>query len=284
MGHGHSHLSPQKALHWTTLVTALFCIVEFIAGWWANSLALMGDAVHYLTDLVAMGVAYFTLWLGRKPPSPRMTYGYQRAEVLGALASGLAMWLLCGILILEAVKRLIHPQEVEGPVVAWVALLALLSNAINLMILHRPKRGQIALKGVYLHVWSDLLTNGATLVAGIIIALTAWHAIDPLITLLIAGLILYGSWDIVKETLHILMEGVPKHMDVRAIYQSLSSLPSVEGVHHLHVWEVTQGRVACSVHVIAPEGVDVLEPASRLLKEKFGIVHATIQIERTPCT
>jgi cobalt-zinc-cadmium efflux system protein len=135
-----------------------------------------------------------------------------------------------------------------------------------------------------LHVWSDLLTNGATFVAGLIIVFTQWHAIDPLISLVIASLILYGSWDIVKETLHILMEGAPRGIDVRAIHQSLSELPGVEDVHHLHVWQVTLGRVACSVHIVVRGGTDLLEEARLLLEEKFGIGHATIQIERTSCT
>jgi cobalt-zinc-cadmium efflux system protein len=273
---------PRKALHWTGLISGAFCIFEFVAGWWANSLALMSDAAHNLTDLLWMALAYVMLWLGRRPPTGRLTYGFRRAEVLGALAGGLGLWLVCGMLIYSAIGRLRAPPEVMGPAVALVGALALIASLINLTIL-RGRGDSLVVKGVYLHIWADLLNNGGVLVAGLVLWLTGWRLIDPLISCGIVLLILYNSWDIVRETLNILMEGSPPGLDLAAVYRDLGGLTGVEQVHHLHVWTVAPGNIACSVHLVAPDRIGILEAARELLEKRYGIAHCTIQIEMSRC-
>lgn len=282
--HQHSHgwhfqgLS-QRALTGALVITLGFMVVELLVGWWANSLALMTDAAHMLTDAGALGLSLFALWMAKKPANYRMTFGYQRAEILGALANGLAIWFLAGIFIYEALMRFGSPPAVQGKWVFFTALLGLLVNILSMRFLHSAKEHSLNVKGAYLHVLSDLLGSIGAITAGGLIWLTGWNLADPLMSIIFALLVLYSSWHLVRDSLGVLMESVPKDVDAQAVEQALAQVPHVEEIHDLHIWMVASGQNALSVHLLSKYPRQALLDANQVLKDRFGIRHTTIQVE-----
>lgn len=260
-------------------VSTLFLIIEFIGGWIANSLALISDAAHNLTDIGAMLLSLFALWFARRPITSQMSFGYHRAEVLGALLSGLSIWAISGFLIYAAVLRLQSPPEVKGPIVFVIALFGLAANLLSMRMLHTAKEENITVRATYLHVLSDSFGNLGAIVAGAVLIFTDWRPIDPIVTLIFSVLMLASSWSLVKESIEILMESTPKHLNSQEILQSLQALPGVNEVHDLHIWAVSMGRLALSVHLISSKSEGLLNAANQLLQEKYNIRHTTIQIE-----
>lgn len=279
-GHAHSHGGAPKALFRALIVTVIFMLIEVIGGFWANSLALLSDAAHMLTDVGAILLSLFVIWMAKRPSTPTMSFGYHRAEILGALASGLTIWLLSGLLVYEAVVRMSNPPEVNGPVVLAVAAFGLGANLLSMWMLRSSKEGSINVRAAYLHMISDALGSVAAVVAGATLWLTGWRPIDPIITVIFAALMLVNSWSLVKESIGVLMESTPGHVDPAAIQKDLQDLPGVKEAHDLHVWSVSTGRLALSVHLISEDAGDrVLALAHGVLKERYGIVHTTIQVE-----
>ncbi len=281
-GHGHDHgpASP-RAIVKAIGITATFMIVEFVGGWWANSLALISDAAHMLTDVGALLLSLFAIWVSRRPVSSTMSFGWHRAEILGALASGLIIWALAGFIVYEAVQRLQNPPEVQGLTVLVIAAVGLAANLVSMRLLHSSKHENMNVRAAYLHMLADTLGSVGAVVAGGVLWLTGWRPIDPIITLLFAGLMLVSSWSLVKEALAVLMESTPSHLDPAKVHAELAGLTGVRECHDLHIWSVSSGRLALSVHLIT-EGKgsgDVLAAANSLLQEKYGIIHTTIQIE-----
>ncbi len=273
--HDHSHGSLKTAL----LITGAFLLIEFVGGWMANSLALLSDAGHMLTDLGGLLLALFASWMARRPANERLTFGYHRAEVLGALASGLSIWALAGILVFEAVGRFGEPAEVRGGLVIWVAAAGLLANLLSLRVLHRHSHDHLNVRGAYLHVLADTAGSVGALVSGALIAWKGWLWVDPAMTLVLAVLMLAGSWSLIREAGAVLMEGTPVGVDSEQVRAALASLPGVADVHDLHIWSVGSGRRALSVHLISAAGDGLLEQANALLEGTFSIGHTTIQIE-----
>lgn len=262
------------------VVTLAFMVLELAGGWFSNSLALISDGFHMLTDVGAMLLTLFVLWMARRPSTEKMTFGYHRAEILGALASGLAIWVISGFLIYEAVVRMQDPPEVKGPTVFIIAVIGLLANVVSMMMLHKAKHENMNVRAAYLHVLSDMLGSVGAIIAGGVLWATGWRPIDPIITILFAGLMLVNSWSLVKEAVQILMESTPSGLDPRRLKADLNGLEGVREVHDLHVWTVASGRHALSVHVIAVnETGDLLARVNGLLKERYGIIHTTVQIE-----
>jgi cobalt-zinc-cadmium efflux system protein len=261
------------------IITAIFMLVEIIGGWLANSLALISDAAHMLTDIGAMLLSLFALWVAKRPVTLKMSFGYHRAEILGALLSGLMIWLIAGALIYEAIIRLASPPEVQGPIVLVVSIIGLAANLFSMWILHSAQKGNLNVRAAYLHLLSDSLGSVGAIIAGVVLWFTDWRPIDPIMTLLFAVLMLVSSWNLIKEAIQVLMESTPEHLDPHQIQADLLTLPSVKEAHDLHIWSVSSGRLALSVHLVSETPERVLIAAHELLEARHGIVHTTIQIE-----
>ncbi len=276
-----THDRQSARLVWALLITAVFAALEAVAGWWSGSLALLSDAAHMVTDSAALGLAAFAALVARRPPSARHSYGLGRAEVLVALGNGLFMLLVVAGIGYVAVQRLSAPQPVMGGMVTLVAALGLIVNLIVARILMRGAR-TLNTRAALLHVMGDLLGSVAALAAGVVILLTGWMPIDPLLSLLICALILYSSFNLLREVLHVLMEGVPPGVDLPEVGKSLAAVPGVLSVHDLHIWTLSSGLVALSAHVRVRDLKDweqVLHELRALLHERYAIEHVTLQPE-----
>ena len=262
-------------------VTALFMVVELVAGWVSGALALVADAGHMLTDVGALGLSLFTAVLARRPADLRRTYGYLRWEILAALVNGATLFGLAAWIVVEAVGRINRPHPIETGLFVTVAALGLGVNGIGLWVLHRHRHGSLNLRGAYLHIVGDALASVGTLLAAIVVAVTGWTVADPLIAIVLALLILGGAWRLLRESTDILLEAVPGHIALDDVRRRMLGVAGVRDVHDLHVWTVTSGVVAMSVHAVVPE-LNSHPRALVGLREALaglGIGHATIQLE-----
>jgi len=281
-GHSHSHThfeQGSKTLKFAILLTVTFMAVEWVGGWFANSLALMTDAAHMLSDSAALVFSLLVLWVAKRPATLKSSYGYQRAEILGALLSGLVVWMIAGFLIFEAIQRVSEPQAVKGEVVSLIAVIGLIVNLVVAKLLYSSQKVSLNIKAAYLHVLGDLLGSVGALVSGIVIWFTGWTLIDPILTFFICSIVLYSSWSLIKEAVYVLMEFAPKEIDPNEVQVALEALPAVLEVHDLHIWMVSSKTVALSVHLVAKDHNSALSNAKELLKEQFKINHTTIQTE-----
>jgi cobalt-zinc-cadmium efflux system protein len=282
-GHGHatSATDPgaRRALTIALVLTAGFAIVEAIGGWFAGSLALLSDAGHMITDAAALGLAIFAASIARRPPSARASYGYGRAEVLAAFVNAIAMLAVTAGIAIEAVRRLLDPVPVAG---GWVVAIAVVGLAVNLVaawVLSRTSQS-FNTRGALLHVLGDLLGSLAAVVAGGVIVVTGWTPIDPILSLAVVLLILRSTWQLLRQSTGVLMEGVPEHLDYEAIGRSLAALPGVTDVHDLHIWHVSAEGVALSAHIVIARGEDwltTMAQAQGMLSNQYGIRHMTLQ-------
>lgn len=282
-GHDHHNQSPSggRVLAFALSLTLVFAVVEFVAGWWAGSLALMADAGHMLTDSTALGLAAVAAWIAARPANRRRTWGLGRAEILAALLNGSVMLVLVGLIAWQAVLRFQDPPEVKGLAVLGVAFIGLLINLAVFRILHGGSRS-LNVRGAMLHVLGDLLGSVAAIVSGGVIWLTGWTPIDPVLSLFICVLILMAAVRLLREALQVVMEGVPVGLDLEKVRTSLSGIEGVTGVHDLHIWQVSSERVALSAHVVVDEMAawpGILAEAHRRLVENYGIDHPTLQPE-----
>ncbi len=279
---GSHHHSTINTLLWALAITLGFAIVEAIGGWLANSLALMGDAGHMLTDASALGLAAFAAWLAKRPPSQRHSFGMARAEVLAALINGLLMLAIVATICYHAIERISNPGDSVNPgMVMIIASIGLIVNIAVAWVLHRGEQN-INTRGAMLHVMGDLLGSLAALLAGIIIYFTDWHLIDPILSLLICSLILYSSLRLLKEAVHIIMEGVPHNLNLDEVGEAMAAAKGVVSVHDLHIWTVASGTIAMSAHVVVRDIQNwqpVLTNLQALLHQRFNIDHTTIQPE-----
>jgi cobalt-zinc-cadmium efflux system protein len=285
IAHTHSH-SPRdmfaparKALTWALAITAGFGLIEAFGGWLAGSLALLSDAGHMATDAASLALALFAQWIARRPPSRRASYGYARAEVLAAFVNALALLALVVFIAIEAVSRLLDPQPVAGGLLLGVAFAGLLANVATAWILAQAG-GSLNARSALLHVLSDLLGSVAAIVAGAVIIYTGWTPIDPILSIAVSLLILRSTWRLLARSIGVLMEQVPEHLDYEAIGRALLAVPGVIGAHDLHVWNMGADRVALSAHVLIqdpPEWPRTLAAVQRMLAERFGIEHVTLQ-------
>ena len=269
----------RRALAAGLVLTAGFAVVEAGAGLYAGSLALISDAGHMATDAASFVVALVAHYVSRRPPSARASYGDARAEVLAAFVNALAMLALVVFIAVEAVDRLLHPRPVAGGVVMAVAAAGL---AVNVFVAWRLSgtQGNLNARGALLHVFGDILGSVAAIVAGAVVAFTGWTPVDPILSIVVALLILRSTVALLRESGAVLMERVPPHLSYERIGRALAALPGVTGVHDLHVWAMGGGRVALSAHVVLADGSNwlaTLAAAQRLLAADFGIDHATLQ-------
>lgn len=263
------------------LLTSLFMVVEVIGGWLAGSLALLADAGHMLTDVGALGLSLLTAWIARRPADQRKTYGYQRWEILAALVNGAALFGIAGWVVVEAVRRLHTPEPVRADLFLAVAAAGLVVNLVSLRILHGAQGASLNTRGAYLHVMSDLLGSVGALAAAAVIALTGWTPADPLISVALALLILFGAWRLMRESTDILLDAVPGHVSLAEVHRRMRAVPGVAAVHDLHVWAVGNGVVAMSGHAVVPD-LDAHPDALERIRGQMaglGIGHVTIQLE-----
>jgi cobalt-zinc-cadmium efflux system protein len=278
--HEHHH-GEGRALRLALALTLGFAFVEALGGWWAGSLALMSDAGHMLSDAVALALALFASWLVLYPSSERHSFGLVRAEVIAALVNGLLMLAVITAIAVEAVRRLQAPQPVAGGTVTLIAFLGLLVNMASAFVLSHGG-ASLNVRAALLHVLGDMLGSVAALVAGAVIFYTGWTPIDPLLSLAVCALILVSAYRLLKEALHVLMEGVPSHVDINLVGETLLSLEGVSSVHELHVWTLASGRVSLSAHLVVADlnaWPGLLVQARRMLHDRFDIEHVTLQPE-----
>ena len=279
--HGHSHGSGGRALAAALAITFGYAIVEAVSGWAFGSLALVSDAGHMFSDAAALGLAWFAAWVSRRPAGSRHSYGLARAEVVAAFINSLALILVVVLITVESIQRLMQPADVNGLGVMVVAFVGLLINLAVVLILSRAERS-LNLRAALLHVASDVIGSVAALVAGAVIYYTGWKPIDPILSLVIALLILASTVGLLREALHVLMEGVPRNLKLEEVGRHLARVPGVLGVHDLHIWNISSGRMALSAHVdlqSLERWPAILEQSRRALEERYGIDHVTLQPE-----
>ena len=290
--HDHSQIEVHANNEWRMGVAALltggFMFVELAGGIVANSLALIADAGHMLTDFASLTLAWFAFRLARRPADWKRTYGFDRFQVLVAFANGLALFAIAGWIVYEAIHRLIQGEaHVAGGIMVVVGVAGLVVNIVSFWMLQGADRENLNVRGAAIHVLGDLLGSVVALVAGAVILLTGWTPIDALLSILVAIIIVRSGWFVVAESAHILLEGAPHELDTREIGPDLvANVPGVEDVHHVHVWSITQSRRMVTLHAVigdTQDSDDVVQGIKSCLKEKFGLDHATIETERSAC-
>ncbi len=287
MSHDHDHRHDHRAgsrrrLALTLLLAAGYMVAEVVGGLLTNSLALLADAGHMLSDVAALGLSLFAVWIAERPPTSKRTYGYYRAEILAALANGATLIAISVYVFVEAYHRLWQPPEVQGPAMLVVAVGGLAVNLVGLWLLHGGRQESLNVHGAWLHVLTDALGSVGAIAAAVLIWAFGWAWADPVASVLIGLLVVYSSWRLLAESVSVLLESAPKGIDVDEVYRTIRGVPGVLAVHDLHVWSITSGLNCLSAHVVAAEG----QPHAALLKtlqnemhEKFGLDHLTIQIE-----
>jgi cobalt-zinc-cadmium efflux system protein len=279
--HSHHHSTAKSGLMLAICLLFGFALVEAVSGWKANSMALLSDAGHSLTDGLSLLLAAFASWIASKPPSKKHSYGLGRAEVLGAWVSSLFMVLIAIFIGIEALERLKNPQPVVSPIVITVAIIGILLNVTLAWILSRTEQ-TLNMRAAVLHIIGDLLGSIAALISGIVIYLTGWMPIDPLLSCFIAILILISSFRLLKETLLVLMEGVPLHLDMHEVGNTMSKVEKITAIHDLHIWTLSSGRTVLTAHIELSDMHDwevIFSQLRQLLIDDFGISHITLQPE-----
>ena len=284
--HGHSHTreASRRNLAIALGLTAGYMVVELVGGIMANSLSLLADAGHMVTDAGAIGLALLAMWVAGRPASIERTSGLHRTEVLAALANALGLWLIAWLIFFEAYHRFLDPPSVNGSLMMVVGGVGLLVNLAAAVVLHRSAKESLNVEGAFLHVISDVLGSIAVIGAGLLILTTGWVLGDPIFGGIIGLLIVISSARLLWKVLHVLMEGTPTHLDLHGLCQRLEQLDGITGVHDIHAWSITTGYDALSAHVTADMAIlsspgQVLERLRNIASQEFGISHVTIQLE-----
>jgi cobalt-zinc-cadmium efflux system protein len=281
-GHSHGAGSSVGRLRIALIITAVILVAEAVGGYLANSLALLADAGHMLTDVAALALSLFVAWFSQRPETDKRTYGYLRLEILAAFLNGATLLLISVWIIWEAVNRLRTPEPVQSGLMLGVAVLGLVANAISAWVLRPSGEDNLNVRGAYLHIVGDLLGFVGTIVAALLIRELGWLVADTIASVVVSALILRGAWTLVRDSTDILMESTPSHISAASVRDQLIAIPGIESVHDLHVWTVTSNVIAMSVHAIVREPErqqHVLEHVLDAMR-LFGIQHVTVQLER----
>ncbi|AWV36915.1 cation transporter [Paenibacillus odorifer] len=285
--HGHQHFDPsgnKKGLLIALIITVGIMFLEFFGGLITNSLALLSDSGHMLNDASSLALSLVAVWFATKPASPNKTYGFHRFEILAALLNGVTLFVVAGFIIVEAYGRFFEPPAVASGSMMLIASIGLLANVASAWSLMRKGdvKNNINLRSAYLHVLGDALGSVGAIIAGLIMMIFGWYVADPIISVLVALLILRGAWGIIKHTVHVLMEGTPITINPAQVKEILESIEGVKNVHDLHIWTITSGLDSLSCHILIEEEADdqrILQQAIRLIADHFKIQHTTIQVE-----
>ena len=285
--HGpHTHGSRHKRRLLAVFgLTAAFLVVEASVGLWTGSLSLLADATHMLLDAGGVLLSLLAVWFAERPATPAKTYGYYRVEILAALVNGVVLCVMAVAILVTTYERIWQPPHVPGGPILAVAALGLVVNLTALWLLHRGADESLNVRSAYLEVLGDAISSAVVIGAGLVILLTGWVVVDPVAGALIALFILPRTWALLRQTVNVLLEGAPPHLDVTEIEDALAAAPAVRRVHDLHVWTLTSGREAMSAHVVVEAGAPsdkILEELHVILHTRFGIDHTTIQIETEP--
>ena len=282
--HGaHSHTTNERRVLCVLVITLVFMVAEVVGGILSGSLALLADAGHMLTDAAALALAWIAFRIARRPSDRLRTFGYDRVQVLAAFANGLALLAIAAWIVVEAVRRIAEPIEVLAVPMLVIAIGGLAVNAVAFAILHGGDRDNINLHGALSHVLGDMVASAAAVAAALVILLTGWMPIDPLLSIVVAAIVVRVGYRLIKRSAHILLEGSPEDISTVEVRDSLTeSMPEVTDVHHVHAWSLTHGRPLMTLHAVVREGADhhsVLRRIRRHLAARFGVDHATIQLE-----
>ena len=283
----HAHAGTATGRHfsrlvWALLLTSTFLVVEVVGGVWTGSLALLADAGHMLADVGGLVLSLLAAWFARRPPTAANTYGYYRMEILAALANGVVLFGVAAVVLYEAYRRILAPPEVLAGPMLLIAVLGLCVNLVGMWLLHGGAEESLNIRGAYLEVASDALASIGVIAAAVVIRTSGLVLADPLVSAGIGLFILPRTWGLMRQAIHILMEGVPPHLDSREIEAAILTAHGVRAVHDLHIWTLTSGREALSAHVLVEDlsdGQHVLGDLQLLLRQRFGIEHLTIQLE-----
>lgn len=288
--HHHHHFEEsregnKKGLLIALTITTSMMILEFFGGLITNSLALLSDSGHMLSDMSSLILSLVAISFATKPPSPNKTYGYYRFEILAALFNGLTLFIIAAFIVWEAIERFSNPPSVQSGIMVLIALIGLMANLLSAWALHRKSdvHHNVNIKSAYLHVISDALGSIGAIVAGLVMYYFNWYYADPLISVLVALLILKSAWGVLSHSIHILMEGTPVTIDRNEVKSSLESIEGVIDVHDLHIWTITSGLDSLSCHLVVDNDCDcqkILQKAIHLIEDKFQILHTTIQVEK----
>ncbi|RFU67017.1 cation transporter [Peribacillus saganii] len=282
-GHSHSHTGNKKALFWAFLLIAGFMTVEVVGGLFTNSLALLSDAGHMLSDAAALGLSLFAIKLGERNTSKTKTYGYKRFEIIAAFINGITLIVISLYIFYEAYHRFTNPPQVQSMGMLIISVTGLLVNILAAWLLMRGDKDEnLNVRSAFLHVLGDMLGSAGAIVAALLIMFFGWGIADPIASIIVAFLVIISGWRVTKQSIHILMEGTPVQVDMEKLKQSLASIPYVKNIHDLHIWSITSEFPTLSCHIaIAGEGVHdtVLHQAQAILHDDFGIEHSTIQVE-----
>ena len=294
--HDHDHeekprqVSPggKKDLLIALSITFLMMVVEIIGGLLSNSLALLSDAGHMLTDNLALLLSFFAMTFATMPATERKTFGFYRLEILAAFVNGIVLVLISITILYQAYFRIIHPQPVQGGLMLVVAVIGLVANIIGALFLFKHSHTSLNIRGAYLHILGDALSSVGVVIGGVIILYTGWYLIDPILSIMISLVIIYGSWSLVSESVNILLESAPAHIDIDTIAAEIAKIKGVREAYHIHLWTITSGVYAMSAHIVIDDQMvsgsrALIDEIKSLLADKFKVQHCTIQIECEKC-
>lgn len=283
--HQHSHTinaeSLNKAFIIGIVLNLAFVVIEFAVGFWFDSLALLSDAGHNLSDVVSLVLALLAFRLAKVKANERYTYGYKKSTILVSLLNAVILLVAVGAIVIESIHKLNNPAVVPGGAIAWVAGVGVLINAFTAFLFMKDKEKDLNVKGAYLHMAADALVSVGVLVAGIVISRTGWYIIDPIIGLIVAVVILISTWNLLHDSLRLTLDGVPTSIDSQKVVKAIRALPGVDDVHHIHIWAISTTENALTAHIVLkqPEGMQEVKHLIRHRLEDFGIGHATLEFE-----
>jgi len=288
--HGLRHIPSggRKDLLLALSITVLMMIAEVIGGLLSNSLALLSDAGHMLTDNLALLLSFFAMTFASLPATDRKTFGFFRLEILAAFVNGIVLVLISLYIMYQAYLRMVHPQPVQGMLMLIVAIIGLVANIIGALILVKHSQNSLNIRGAYLHIVGDALSSVGVVIGGVVILYTGWYLIDPILSVLISLVIIYGAWSLVKESVNILLESAPAHINIDTIASEIGKIKGVREAYHIHLWTITSGVYALSAHVLIDDrpvsnSRELNDQIRSLLSEKFKVYHSTIQLECEKC-
>lgn len=287
--HHHHHHHPvetiNKIMVWSIIINLLYVVIEAGVGIYGDSLGLVSDAGHNLGDVFSLVLTLIGFKLAHAAANHKFTYGYQKSTILIALLNAVILLVAVGIIIVEIIRKIKHPEPIDGALVSWTAGIGIIVNGLTAWMLIKDQKHDLNIRGAFLHMAADTLVSFGVVIAGIIISLTGFVMIDPIISLVIAAVILVSTWHMLRESLSLSIDGVPEEIDVDRLKSDIESLPHVKSIHHIHVWALSTTLNAMTAHVVidSRENEDSALAAIKQLAHEAGINHPTIQFETTPC-
>lgn len=286
-GHHHNHTFTRisKVLIWGIVLNLLYVLIEGGVGVYAHSMGLVSDAGHNLSDVFSLLLTLVGIKLALAHANKRYTYGYQKATILISLVNAIILLVAVGVIIVESIRKFTHPEPIDGDLVSWTAGIGIVINGITAWLLMKDQKEDLNVRGAFLHMAADTLVSAGVVIAGIIITFTGWVMIDPIISLVIAILILISTWNMLKESLKLSIDGVPEGIDIEDLKAKIELLPHIKSIHHIHVWALSTTVNAMTLHVLidSRENEDEVKKQIKNLVADAGISHPTIEFETTPC-